>query len=207
MSSAGLFVSIDGPGGAGKSTVLRLANQTLTERGQPTYATAEPSATPLGNLIRASTDTYSGMSLACLVAGDRHHHLATVIRSNLQAGAIVLTDRYLPSSLVLQRMDGISWPVIWQLNQGAEAPDLAVLLHADPACLRQRLTMRGGPHSRFERYTDGPDRECSLYRDTAARLTALGWNICEIDTTAISAADAAAIIITRIAGLAGIGET
>ncbi len=207
MSPAGLFVSIDGPGGAGKSTVLRLVSQTLIERGLRTCITAEPSATPLGNLIRASTDTYSGMSLACLVAGDRHHHLASVIRPNLQIGAIVLTDRYLPSSLVLQRMDGVSWPVIWQLNHGAEAPDLAVVLHADPTCLRRRMTRRGGPHSRFERYADGPDRECSLYRDTAARLTTFGWNICEIDTTAITAADAAAIITSRIAGLAGIGET
>jgi dTMP kinase len=117
-------------------------------------------------------------------------------------------DRPVPGlQLVLQRIDGISWPVIWQLNQGAEAPDLAVLLHADPACLRQRMSERGGPHSRFERSADGPDRERGLYRDTAARLTALGWNICEIDTTAVSAAAVAAIITSRIAGLAGTGET
>jgi dTMP kinase len=106
MSRAGLLVSIDGPGGAGKSTVLRLVSLSLTGLGLRTCPTAEPTPTPLGNLIRASTDTYSGMSLACLVAGDRHHHLDTVIRPNLDAGVIVLTDRYLPSSLVLQRIDG-----------------------------------------------------------------------------------------------------
>ncbi len=68
----------------------------------------EPSPTPLGQLIRAGTGECTGMALACLVAGDRHHHLATEIRPALAARQIVLCDRYLPSSLVLQRMDGIS---------------------------------------------------------------------------------------------------
>jgi dTMP kinase len=207
MSRAGLLVSIDGPSGAGKTTVLRLVSQNLSERGLRTCPTAEPSPTPLGNLIRASTDTYRGMSLACLVAGDRHHHLATVIRPYLDAGVIVLTDRYLPSSLVLQRIDGITWSVIWQLNDGADVPDLAVLLRADPVILRQRMTERGAPHSRFERSADGPGRECDLYRDTAAKLAALGWNICEVDTTAVTAAETAAQVTSRIIRQLGSGES
>jgi dTMP kinase len=207
MSRAGLLVSIDGPGGAGKSTVLRLVSLSLTGLGLRTCPTAEPTPTPLGNLIRASTDTYSGMSLACLVAGDRHHHLDTVIRPNLDAGVIVLTDRYLPSSLVLQRIDSVTWPVIWQLNHGAEVPDLAILLNADPVILRQRMSGRGGPHSRFERAADGPGKERDLYRDTATRLAALGWNVCEIDTTAISAAEAAATVTSRIIRQLETGES
>ena len=71
-------------------------------------------------MIRASTDIYRGMALACLVAGDRHHHLATEIRPHQQAGDVVICDRYLPSSLVLQRMDDVGWDTIWQLNSGAE---------------------------------------------------------------------------------------
>ena len=121
MSSDGIFVSIDGPGGVGKSTAARLICEQLTAQGRQVCLTAEPSRTPLGEMIRASTDTYCGIALACLVAGDRHHHLATEIRPQLHAGAIVISDRYLPSSLVLQRMDGVDQDTIWQLNSGAEA--------------------------------------------------------------------------------------
>ena len=75
----GLFVSIDGPGGSGKSTVAALVTAHLARRGLAVRQTREPSPTPLGQLIRASTDEYAGMALACLVAGDRHHHLAAEI--------------------------------------------------------------------------------------------------------------------------------
>jgi dTMP kinase len=138
------------------------------------------------------------MALACLVAGDRHHHLATDIRPQRQAGAIVICDRYLPSSLVLQRIDGVDWDTIWQLNTGAEPPDLAVILNAAPAVLAARLTRRGGTHSRFERLPDGSAAESALYQDTTARLTALGWPVCSIDSTASTPGDVAAIVTQRI---------
>ena len=149
-------------------------------------------------MIRASTDIYRGMALPCLVADDRHHHLATEIRPQRQVGAIVICDRYLPSSLVLQRMDDVAWDTIWQLNAGAEPPDLAVILNAAPAILTRRLASRGGTHSRFERRPDGPATEAALYQDTTARLTALGWPVCSIDTTGRTPGDVAAIVIDRI---------
>jgi dTMP kinase len=194
----GIFVSIDGPGGAGKSAIAALAREQLTARGLRVHATAEPSRTPLGEMIRASTDTYREMALACLVAGDRHHHLATEIRPLLQAGVTVICDRYVPSSLVLQRMDGVDWDTIWQLNNGAEPPDLAIILNAAPAVLTSRLTRRGGTHSRFEREPDGPASESALYHDTAPRLTALGWPVHSIDTTASTPGDVAAIVTDRV---------
>ena len=198
MSIRGIFVSVDGPGGAGKSTTAALVCGQLTHRGLQVFPTAEPSSTPLGKMIRASTDIYRGMTLACLVAGDRHHHLATEIRPQRQAGVIVICDRYLPSSLVLQRMDDVDWDTIWQLNAGAEPTDLAVILNAAPAILTRRLASRGGTHSRFERRPDGPATEAALYQDTTARLTALGWPVCSIDTTDRTPGDVAAIVIDRI---------
>ena len=108
----GLFVSIDGPGGVGKSTLAATAARELTARGLQIHLTREPSPTPLGEIIRSGTGIYRGMALACLVAGDRHHHLSSEIRPHRDAGEIVLCDRYLPSSLVLQRIDGIDWQTI-----------------------------------------------------------------------------------------------
>lgn len=135
MNARGLFVRIDGPGGTGKTTVAALVRDQLIVRGWLVHMTAEPSPTPLRQLIRASTDTYHGMALACLVAGDRHHHLAAEIRPHVESGAIVLSDRYLPASLVLQRMDGLDWETIWKLNTPVEVPDLAVILNAEPEIL------------------------------------------------------------------------
>lgn len=201
MTSTGLFVSIDGPGGSGKSRTAALAREQLTALGLPVHATTEPSRTTLGNLIRASTYTYQGMSLACLVAGDRHHHLSAEIRPQLHANAIVISDRYLPSSLVLQRMDGLTWETIWQLNAGADTPDLAVIMTAEPTVLTSRLAERGGAHSRFEDLPDGSAAEYALYHEAAARLTALGWPVCQIDNTSLPPADAAAIVTDRVLAL------
>jgi dTMP kinase len=194
------FVSIDGPGGAGKSTVAALAAEQLASRGLSVHPTAEPSPTPLGQLIRSGTDTYTGMALACLVAGDRHHHLTAEIRPRLAAGKIVICDRYVPSSLVLQRMDGIDWDVIMQLNQGADHPDLAIILNGSPPVIEARLAARGR-HSRFERQHGSTQTESRLYRDTAARLIRVGWPVCAIEVTTRSAGEAAMIVTERVVAL------
>lgn len=197
---SGLLVSIDGPGGSGKSTVADVVVSQLTSRGLPVHPTIEPSPTPLGQLIREGTDEYAGMALACLVAGDRFHHLAAEIRPSLAVGQMVICDRYLPSSLVLQRMDGISWDVIIQLNEGTDQPSLAVILNGSPPVIAARLAARGR-HSRFERQPGSSRAESDLYHDTAARLADVGWPVCTIDVTTHSAEEAAMIVTSRILAL------
>lgn len=56
------------------------------------------------------------------MAGDRHHHIETEIMPPLARGEVVVSDRYLPSSLVLQRMDRLDWDTIWRLNAGIPTP-------------------------------------------------------------------------------------
>jgi dTMP kinase len=197
---AGILVSIDGPGGSGKSTVVAITAEMLTGHGVAVHETTEPSRTPLGKLIRAGTDEYAGMALACLVAGDRHHHLAAEVRPALAAGQVVLCDRYVPSSLVLQRMDGIGWDVIRQLNDGADRPGLAVILNAAPDVIAARLNARGW-HSRFERQPGSSRTESRLYHDTAERLAREGWPVCVVDVTTRSAREAAMIVSERILAL------
>jgi dTMP kinase len=192
-----MLVSIDGPGGSGKSTVAGIAAELLAGRGFTVHWTAEPSPTPLGKLIREGTYEYAGMALACLVAGDRHHHLAAEIRPALAAGHVVLCDRYVPSSLVLQRMDGIGWDVVRMLNDGADRPGLAVILNGAPELIAARLAARGR-HSRFERQPGSSQEESRLYRDTARRLEREGWPVCAIDITTRTAREAAMLVTDRI---------
>jgi dTMP kinase len=201
MNRPGLFVTVDGPGGVGKSTTIRLVVDALRARGLAVHPTTEPSGTPIGDLIRHGTDTYHGLALAHLVVGDRHHHVTSEIRPRLLAGAVVVCDRYIPSSLVLQRLDGLDVDEIWRMNSGLDRPDLAVVLTADPAVIASRLAGRGGTHSRFERDPDSSHAEAALYRDTVARLRARGWTVHGIDCTATAAGEVARMVTDRILAL------
>jgi dTMP kinase len=173
----GFFVAIDGPSGIGKSTLTGLLANRLTAHGCSVMATKEPTATPLGSLARFGTDDYRGLTLACLVAADRYQHLEHEIRPALQAGRLVLCDRYLASSLVLQRLDGVSPEFIWQLNQHADQPDLCIILSGDASCARERAEKRG-LYSRFHRGGQVVSMaEAALYTTVAAELAEQGFAV------------------------------
>lgn len=173
----GLFVAIDGPSGIGKSTITSLLADVLSTHGCPILATKEPTATPLGSLARFGTDDYHGLTLACLVAADRYRHLEQEIRPALRAGRIVLCDRYIASSLVLQGLDGVPADFVWQLNQHADRPDLCVILIGDAACARNRAERRG-LYSRFHRGGhEAGLAEAALYSTAAAELAEHGFEV------------------------------
>lgn len=194
----GFFVVIDGPRGVGKSTVTALLSAQLAQRGLAVLATKEPSRSRLGELARTGTDTYGGLALACLVTADRYHQLEQEIRPALAAGCVVLCDRYVPSSLVLQQMDGVDASFLWQLNQHADTPDLTIILTGRPARSRARARRRG-IYSRFHR---GPATagviEQRLYRDTAMMLAALGHSVFVHDVQMTSAETVAGTLLDEI---------
>jgi dTMP kinase len=195
--SSGLLVSIDGPGGVGKSTLTGQLAAQLARRGIPTHATTEPSPSPLGDFARHAPDRFHGLVLACLVAADRYHHLDTEIQPHLAAGQVVITDRYVPTSLVLQRVDGVDLDFIWQLNRHAPRPDLAVILRADPAVLTARLAARGA-HTRFERTPGASEVESHLYQEAADQLQAAGWPLLLVDTTQTPPPELATTVATHV---------
>ncbi|MGH3809246.1 MAG: dTMP kinase [Pseudonocardiaceae bacterium] len=84
----GVFVSVDGPCGVGKSTTIRALGERLRAVGVPRHLTAEPTGSEIGALAcaRVHSDT-CGHALACLFAADRYHHLETEIRPRLAAGS------------------------------------------------------------------------------------------------------------------------
>jgi dTMP kinase len=158
----GPFVTIDGPGGSGKTaTVAALAGE-LRQRGYAVHVTAEPSAGPVGTLTPALVNEVAGYALACLVAADRYHHLDTEIRPERTSGRAVICDRYLASTLVLQARDGLAVSYLLALNEGIDLPDLAVILTANPEIITARLDQRGR-HDRFEHDPERsvPRRRCS----------------------------------------------
>ncbi|WP_218022292.1 dTMP kinase [Nocardia amamiensis] len=182
MTGAGMLVTLDGPGGVGKSSIARELVGYLRSRRVRVHATAQPSPTVLGELIRAQADTYRGIALACLVAGDRHHQLDSEIFPAIEAGVVVVCDRYLPSSLVLQALDGVDPRLVWQLNHGVRVPDLAVVLHADVRALAARLIRRGA-HDRFERASDSSRIQSDRFSEVAAELADAGWPVAAFDCT------------------------
>jgi dTMP kinase len=125
---AGFFIAVEGPNGVGKTTVTELLHAELVSRKVPVIATKEPSDSALGKLARQGTDEYRGLVLACLVAAARYYHLEHDVRPALRAGYVVTCDRYVPTSLVLQRIDGVEPSFLAQLNQYTDKPDLTVVL-------------------------------------------------------------------------------
>ncbi|MFI6285923.1 dTMP kinase [Streptomyces sp. NPDC051018] len=128
----GLFITVDGPSGVGKTTTINALAEEMTESGLAIRRTAEPSSNPIGTFTRQNADGVHGHALACLVAADRYAHIEHEIGPWLRAGDTVLCDRYVASTLVLQRLDGVPLPYLLALNADIVLPDLAVILTASP---------------------------------------------------------------------------
>ncbi|HYB14257.1 MAG TPA: dTMP kinase [Streptosporangiaceae bacterium] len=144
----GLLIAFEGGEGSGKTTQARLIAIWLRELGYDVETTHEPGATKIGMRLRALLlDTaHTDMSPhaeALMYAADRAQHVASVITPALDRGAIVITDRYVDSSLAYQGA-GRNLPVedIASFNwwaTGGRIPDLTILLDMDPiAGLRRR---------------------------------------------------------------------
>lgn len=169
-TAPGLLVTVDGPNGSGKSSLIDAVLAEL-DGEPPVHRTRQPSPTPLGQLIRGGEQQYRGRALACLIAGDRLHQLSSEILPRLQAGTIVLCDRYIESSLVLQRLDGVPVEEILALNHGILRPDVRIRLLAEPEILAERLAARPADASRrFERLPGASERELALYEQADGLL-------------------------------------
>jgi dTMP kinase len=158
--SSGLFVVFEGGEGAGKSTQLAALADRLREQGRDVVVTREPGATGIGERIRSLVLETSGdgapspRAEALLYAADRAHHVATVVRPALIRGAVVISDRYVDSSLAYQGagrtlpVQEVSWLSSWAT--GGLKPDLVVLLDVDPHTGRSRVDSRSRGADRLE---------------------------------------------------------
>jgi dTMP kinase len=158
-TTGGLFVVFEGGEGAGKSTQVARLAEMLRGTGREVVVTREPGATKIGEQIRALLLDRSGEAVtpraeALLYAADRAHHVASVVRPALARGAVVISDRYVDSSLAYQGagrtlpVDEVAWLSTWAT--GGLKPDLVVLLDVDPAVGLRRASRRGNGTDRLE---------------------------------------------------------
>ena len=112
----GFLVAVDGPNGVGKSTLIGAVEIKMKLLGYRVYITKEPTNTELGKFVRKFSENHFGTSLACLVAADRYEHIVSELVPELQKGSLVITDRYILSSLILQQMDGVNSTFIFDIS-------------------------------------------------------------------------------------------
>jgi dTMP kinase len=159
----GLFISFEGIDGVGKSTQLDLLVQFLAEQGQTVCRTLEPGGTDLGREIRELLLHRKGevapRAEALLFAADRAHHVATVIRPALARGEVVVTDRYLDSSVAYQGSGReLGFDQVRDLSLFAVdglLPQLTVLLDLDANKAAARRSNTGAEPDRLERAKNG----------------------------------------------------
>ncbi|MCM2416515.1 dTMP kinase [Streptomyces sp. RKAG293] len=193
----GLFVTLDGPSGVGKSTTIEALRAELAGQGIPVRPTAEPSHSKLGTFTRQNANGIHGRALACLVTADRYAHIEHEVRPSLQAGDTVICDRYVASTLVLQRLDDVPLEFLLALNADMLMPDLAVILTAPPGLIAHRIAERGVRH-RFHLDPTAPGREIDLYAEAAHILTARSVNVLVVDTNRVTPSDVASTIANAL---------
>jgi len=146
------LVAIEGPHGAGKTTLARLVVRSLTRRKMKAVYTKEPFSKELEDSIRkfSTSSEANPTALAFLIAADRSLHIRR-IEQWLRDGAIVVSDRYQLSSYVYQRMDGVNPEFIGLLNRQFRQADLTIVLMLPLSLRLMRLKneLRSRPRSRF----------------------------------------------------------
>ena len=158
----GLFITVEGPEGAGKSSQLRLLAEYLESRGRSCLCTREPGGTPLAETIRAVVKNHRGAEAMSpetellLMEAARIQHVRGVIAPALTAGIDVLCDRFTDSTTAYQGGGrGIPFSEIRKLNTFAQAgcaPDLTLLLDLDPEIGFRRASGREETRGQYDRF-------------------------------------------------------
>lgn len=169
----GLFITIEGPNGVGKSTFIKkLQSKLMTEYN--VFITKEPTDTSFGIFVKNNEGHLHGLSYAYLICSDRCNHNENEIIPHLKKNEIVLCDRYIESSLVYQKFDGVKQDTIWALNKDFLMPDISVLLLADIDTIEKRLAERS-ELSDFEIRMSRAN-EIEAYKSAHAFLNTKGFN-------------------------------
>lgn len=196
----GKLIVLEGLDGAGTTTQARMLADVLTARGRVVHVTREPSDGPVGRLLRSLLigehaipgKTIDQATFGLLFAADRMDHIQREVAPAIEAGTIVISDRWYHSSLAYQGT-GADRAWIRVLNQRALVPDLTVFLRVRAEVAAARRVAAGRAQELFE---DLPmqQRVAAGYEAVLAELGAGGERIAAIDGEAALEEVAAAIV-------------
>lgn len=159
----GRFIAIEGPDGSGKTSIIQVLRQKLEQDGLEVVTTREPGGSPIAEQIRqvildVDNHAMDVRTEALLYAASRRQHLVERILPNVQAGKLVISDRFVMSSLAYQGMArGIGLDPVWAINQFAidgQMPDLTLLVDVPAEVGLERIQAAKG-----QRQYDRLDRE------------------------------------------------
>ncbi|EUJ52950.1 dTMP kinase [Listeria fleischmannii] len=149
----GLFITLEGPDGSGKTTTMRLLEEKMKQSGIDFIKTREPGGSPISEKVREivlgiGNEEMDPRTEALLIAGARRQHVVEKIRPALQAGKTVLCDRFIDSSLAYQGAGrGIGIEEVLNINLfavGETLPDMTFYLDVDAATGLERIAASRG---------------------------------------------------------------
>lgn len=182
----GVFVVVEGPEGAGKSTLVRWLSARLLADGRPAATVREPGGTPVAEAARkVALKSRHDMSLTSelfLILAARADLVERVIRPSLEAGEVVLADRFGLSTLCYQvagrGLPRVEVEAALRLATGGLEPDLTLVLDVPVEVGRERQRKARKEQDRFERQDDAfHQRVLEAYRRAA------GPGVVHIDAT------------------------
>jgi dTMP kinase len=187
----GLLIALEGPEGAGKTTQARLLADRLRDAGRRVVVSREPGGTAVGQALRRLVLDPAGCAIlpeteALLYAADRAEHVGRVLRPAIDAGAVVVCDRFVDSSLAYQGagrgLDGADFRAVQRFATHGLEPDLRLLLDLPVRIGLGRRFADGNEVNRLDAADLAfHERVRAAYRSAAAAAP-LAWAI--VDATA-----------------------
>ncbi|PKF85812.1 dTMP kinase [Bacillus sp. BA3] len=148
----GIFITMEGPEGAGKTTITQMLGQALQQEGYQVLLTREPGGVPISEQIREvilnkDNTAMDARTEALLYAAARRQHLVEVVIPELERGGIVLCDRFIDSSLAYQgHARGLDIEEVYNINKfaiGDMMPDATLFFDIDPEEGLRRIQSNG----------------------------------------------------------------
>ena len=153
MKAGSMFIVLEGIDGTGKSTQAQMLADWFTSRGCEVVLSREPTDGPWGRKVResAATGRLSPEEELNFFLKDREQHVAELIRPSLEAGKVVILDRYYFSTMAYQGARGFDPQEIRAMNEAfAPRPDHLLILDLDVDEARKRIGSRGDTANEFE---------------------------------------------------------
>lgn len=137
----GLFITLEGPDGAGSSTQTDLLSRWLEREGQKVFVTKEPTNSMVGGIIRVILKKeweVDPVTFALLFAADRAHHVNKEIKPLLEKGVHIISDRYILSTLAFES-DSVDIEWLKLINKRFPRPDLTFILNVPGKICAERI--------------------------------------------------------------------